>query len=115
MSNEFNLVKELRYLAAKLSQSEPQYLPFDSQIETLTNWLSELHNEPIEDAEPQYWLWREKYTALLKSRRERKDEAMQELERLQKAVEQAYDAEQNELSDLNKLFWESPAKGFLEA
>jgi len=106
MKQTFDFLGELKALCAKLELAQAVE-PFDQTIEAMTNDLArvrELKDEAHFDEA--FWDLRANYDAFVKSRKTQAEEFMRELERIKKAVATAYDAEQNELIDLNNSFWE---------
>jgi hypothetical protein len=104
-NNKFDFLGEMRALCAKLELSQAVE-PFDQTVETMTGDLArarEIADDEIFDNV--YWGLNDDYRAFAKSRKEQTEEFVRELDRLKKSVLQAYDHEQNELNDLNKLFW----------
>lgn len=105
MDNKFDFLGELKALCAKL-ELDQQFLPFDATVEQIANDLQrvrEIQDEAVFDKE--YWTLRETYDAFVNARKKQAEELVRQLERIKKAVMQQYDAEQNELMDLNNSFW----------
>jgi hypothetical protein len=102
----FDFLGELKALCAKLELSQAVE-PFDVTVEAMTNDLArarQIADDEIFDNV--FWGLRKDYDMFVRSRKTQAEEFMRELERIKKAVATAYDAEQNELIDLNNSFWE---------
>ena len=101
----FDFLGELKALCAKLELAQAVE-PFDVTVEAMTSDLArarKIENDEIFDNV--FWGLRKDYDMFVKSRKTQADDFIRELERIKKAVATAYDAEQNELIDLNKSFW----------
>jgi esterase/lipase len=106
MKQTFDFLGELKALCAKLELNK-EVAPFDEAVEAMTNDLARVR-EIKDDShfDEAFWDLRANYDAFAKLRKNHAEYIIRELERIKKAVATAYDAEQNELIDLNNSFWE---------